>query len=131
MLLVAALAWPMAAVVRRIRHPCPERSRIDALLRLAMTAGAVSLATALVALMPGMPRGVSLVVPSWAVYLMMGFLSLTVAAVVPALAYAVRNVRGHRGWLAVGSSTWTTVGLLLVAMTALSQHLLTFWDITF
>lgn len=73
----------------------------------------------------------SLVVPAWAILLMMLFLSLTLLAVVPGLFLVVRNIRVHRGWVSTGSASAVTLGLILVAIPVLSQHMLKFWDVTF
>lgn len=131
LLVLAVVAWPLAAGVRRIRHRPFDRPRLDALLRVGMLAGAGAFVLALGALMLGLPRGVSLVVPASAVWSMMFFLSLTVAAVVPGLVLVVRSVRAHRGWVSIGSASAVTLGLVLVAIPVLSQHMLKFWDITF
>jgi hypothetical protein len=131
LLVLAVEGWPLAAGVRRTRHRRLDRPRLDAALRVGMLAGAASFVLALGALMLGLPRGVSLVVPAWAVLLMMFFLSVTVAAVIPGLVLVVRSVRAHRGWVSTGAATTVTLGLVLVTIAVLSQHMLKFRDVTF
>jgi hypothetical protein len=130
LLVLAVVGWPLAAGVRRIRQRRLDRPRLDGALRVGMLAGATSFVRALGALMLGLPRGVSLVVPTWPVLLMMFFLSVTVAAVVPGLVLVVRSVRAHRGWVSTGSASAVTLGLVLVTIPVLSQHMLKFWDVT-
>jgi hypothetical protein len=91
-----------------------------------MLAGAATFILALGALMPGLPRSVSLVVPSWSVLLMMFCLFMTRVALVPAVLLVVRRIRAHHGWVSIGSAAVVTLGLGLVATPVVSQHMLKF-----